>query len=139
MLRKVLKTLKSTHIVLEPMYRRPTAGFVLSLIAGVFIVLNAALLSLAHVFAFFYFAIHSSTMWSKMFTLTPWLPLFLSVFGALCGALVLLGSYYLYKGRNTLGGVLVLVFSVLSLPIGGGFIIGFLLGVIGGALALANV
>lgn len=55
------------------------------------------------------------------------------------GLIVLIGAYRLYKGRNVLGGVLVLVFSILSLLTGGGFIIGFLLGVVSGALALAGV
>jgi hypothetical protein len=50
-----------------------------------------------------------------------------------------MGAYFLYKGDKVLGGLLVIVFSTFSLVIGGGFIVGFILGVIGGALALAGV
>jgi hypothetical protein len=37
-----------------------------------------------------------------------------------------------------IGGILVLIFSILSIIIGGGFIIGLILGIIGGALGLAK-
>jgi hypothetical protein len=52
---------------------------------------------------------------------------------------VLVGAYLLYKGRNISGGLLVVLFSVLSLPIGGGFVVGFILGIVGGALALVGL
>lgn len=114
------------------MQGRPAAGFVLSLIAGVFLILNASILSMFHVLALFL----SSMGYS--FHLFPWFFLLFMAYGTLCGIMVFVGSYLIYKGRNVLGGILVIVFSILSLPIGGGFIMGFLLGVIGGALAIAG-
>lgn len=52
---------------------RPVAGFVLSLISGVFIVLNAALLSLAHVFVLFYFTIRQPPwIWDRLLTIPAW-------------------------------------------------------------------
>ncbi|KPV63299.1 MAG: hypothetical protein AOA65_1307 [Candidatus Bathyarchaeota archaeon BA1] len=120
--------------------KRPVAGFVLSLISSFFIILNAAWLSLGYTFAVFYFTVRQPHwVWDRLFTIPAWFLLFLTIFGAICGLTVLIGAYCLYKGRNVLGGVLVIVFSILSLPIGGGFIIGFLLGVVGGALGLACV
>ncbi len=122
------------------MTKRPVAGFILSLISGIFIILNVVLLSLAHIFALLYFTVRQPPwIWDRLLTIPAWFLLLLTVLGAVCGLMVLIGAYCLYKGRNVLGGVLVILFSVLSLPISGGFIIGFLLGVIGGALALAGI
>lgn len=44
---------------------------------------------------------------------------------------------YRKPAQKTAWGVVILVFSILSIVTGGGFIIGFILGIIGGALALA--
>jgi hypothetical protein len=123
------------------MGRRPIAGFILSLISGIFIILNAALLSLAHILTL---SLHLSIrqppwFWDRFLEASAWLLLTLAVYGAVCGLIILIGSYCLYRGRNLLGGVLIILFSILSLPIGGGFILGFLLGVVGGALALAGI
>ena len=62
-----------------------------------------------------------------------WLP----VLGLVCGALVLFGAIMLrIKPENKKAwGILVIVFSIPSVVTGGGFIIGFILGIIGGASA----
>jgi hypothetical protein len=53
--------------------------------------------------------------------------------------LILFGAVLIYlPGKETVGGVLVLVFSALSILTGGGFLAGFILGIVGGALALAK-
>jgi len=44
----------------------------------------------------------------------------------------------MYAGKTTPGGILVLLFGILSLFLGGGFFIGFILAIIGGALGLAG-
>jgi hypothetical protein len=41
------------------------------------------------------------------------------------------------QSKVRLGGILVLVFSIISIIGGGGFILGFILGLVGGILALA--
>ena len=41
-------------------------------------------------------------------------------------------------GKEVIGGILVIIFSILSIVIGGGFIIGLILGIIGGILGLAK-
>ncbi len=66
----------------------------------------------------------------------------LEVVGAIAivfGILILIGAILLYKpGNETTGGIIVLVFSALSILTGGGFVVGFVLGIIGGALGLAK-
>jgi hypothetical protein len=41
-------------------------------------------------------------------------------------------------GKETIGGILVIILSILSIVIGGGFFIGLILGIIGGILGLAK-
>ena len=59
-------------------------------------------------------------------------------FGLVCGAIVLLSATMLLArvGRRRTWGILILVFSVLSFVGLGGFIIGAILGIVGGILAL---
>ncbi len=49
-------------------------------------------------------------------------------------ALIILGAYFLYTGMTTIGASFVIVFSLLSLVAGSGWLIGLILGVIGGIL-----
>ncbi len=62
----------------------------------------------------------------------------MGVFGLFFGGMVIVGAALGYKGKTTAGGVLAIVFSVFSLLSGGGFLIGFILGIVGGALILAG-
>jgi hypothetical protein len=50
--------------------------------------------------------------------------------------LILVGGYFVYNGMEVAGGVIILIFSVLSIFVGSGWLIGLILGVIGGILAL---
>ena len=50
--------------------------------------------------------------------------------------LILVGAYLIYSKMEATGAVLVLIFSVLSILVGSGWLIGLILGVIGGILAL---
>ena len=50
--------------------------------------------------------------------------------------LIIVGAYLIYNRMEMVGGVIVLIFSVLSLFVGSGWLIGLILGVIGGILAL---
>ena len=52
--------------------------------------------------------------------------------------LIIVGAYLIYSGMEMSGGVIVLIFSVLSIFVGSGWLIGLILGVIGGILALAK-
>jgi hypothetical protein len=50
--------------------------------------------------------------------------------------LILAGTYLVYTGMTAAGGTLILIFSFLSIFVGSGWLIGLILGVIGGILAL---
>lgn len=102
---------------------RPTAGFVLSLVAGIFILLNGiVIVIISGIFAFF------GEEWVVA----------LAALGLIFGIVVLLGAFMMYTrpDQNTIWGTIVLVFSLTSIVIGGGFILGLILGLIGGILAI---
>src|SRR5512138_971856 len=61
----------------------------------------------------------------------------LGIVTIILGIVVLFGAYLLRKpGREREGGITVIAFSVLTIFTGGGYLVGVLLGVIGGAVAL---
>jgi Family of unknown function (DUF6114) len=102
---------------------KPTAAFVLSLIAAIFILLNGVFIAIigAIIFAF-----------------APGFAIVLAAIGLVFGIIVLVGAILLWtKPEMHKGaGILVLLFSIFSLVIGGGFFIGFILGLVGGILAI---
>jgi len=101
----------------------PSTAFVLSLIAGIFILLNGLLIS----------AIGASVA-----AILPIAGVALVAIGIVFGILVLLGALMMRDPNKVKSGAtIVLVFSILSIFIGGGFFIGFILGIIGGALGLS--
>jgi hypothetical protein len=63
----------------------------------------------------------------------------LSIVGLVCGILVIVGAAMLraHPTEHVMWGVVILVFSVISFVGMGGFFIGAVLGIIGGAFALA--
>jgi len=109
-------------------------AFVLSLIAGILIICNTTLLGVA-------------TTWFP--EIIPTLPgssgndttlLYqLTAIGLLLGFMVLIGAIMLHFKPLTKKacGIIIIVFSIPSVITGGGFIIGFILGIIGGAKALS--
>ena len=64
----------------------------------------------------------------------------LQVVGAIAiifAILILLGAYFIYSpGKETIGGIIVLVFAALSIITGGGWLVGLILGIAGGILGL---
>jgi hypothetical protein len=70
----------------------------------------------------------------------PPLPTILGAVAILVAIIVLIGAYYVYLpgGYEMVGGITVLIFSLISLTTGGGFIIGTVLGIIGGILGMAR-
>ena len=117
--------------------RVPRAGFVLSLISGVLIVVN-----LTAATAVYYLApLRGRFMPTRLeaFAGIPeWLVVVLLVIGIVSAVLVILGSNGILHGCRA-SGAIVIIFATLSLCIGGGFMLGFILGVIGGSLGLAGV
>lgn len=122
--------------------RRATAGFALSLVAGILIIICSV-----------FFLVAAAWMewmkgWMYSWGVPPETPgigpaqaivTILGVIGLIFGIIVLIGAYFIYTpGKETLGGILVLVFSILSIFAGGGFLVGLILGIVGGALGLAK-
>jgi hypothetical protein len=52
--------------------------------------------------------------------------------------LIIVGAYLILKGMEVVGGILVLIFSALSIFVGSGWLIGLIFGIIGGILALVK-
>jgi hypothetical protein len=112
---------------------KPSAAFVISLIAGILILINGAIIGAVrsfiepHIPGMGERALVSSILGAGM------------VVGIILGLIVIVAAVMLYRNpaQKTMWGIIVLVLSIISLFIGGGFIIGLILGIIGGALALA--
>ena len=110
-------------------------SFILSLIAGILIISNSSTLGIA-------------TTWFP--EIIPTLPgsvgndsaiLYqLTYIGLIVGFMVLLGAIMLYfkPMKKKTWGIIIMVFSIPSVITGGGFIIGFILGIIGGASAISR-
>jgi len=120
--------------------KRATAGFAISLIAGIIILINALLILAAASFI---------SSFGSMIPSVPGVPAvtgaavavvtMLGSVGLVFSIIVIVGAILIYMpGKEILGGILVLIFSLLSIVVGGGFIIGLILGIIGGALGIAK-
>jgi len=107
--------------------------FTLALIAGLLIVSNATLLGVA---ATWFPWIIPTLPGSADNSTIPFASL--TAVGLMCGVIVLFGSLMLYHkpAYKKVWGILIIVFSIPSVITGGGFIIGFILGIIGGVLEL---
>jgi len=102
---------------------RAMAGFALSMIAGFLIVLNTLLMA--------------SGAWSWIPLALPLPTTYLAFLGLIFGGTAIIGGMLTYwPARELLGGVLVIVASVLSTIVGGGFVVGLILGIVGGILAI---
>ncbi len=123
---------------------KPTAAFIISLIGGIFILLGAISLFL------FYISISlvapsehmvPSSGESMMWQIVP-MYIYSATTGVLIsmisGIVVIIGAIQLYSSphRNQTWGTMIIVFAVISLFGTGGFLIGAILGIIGGILAL---
>jgi len=142
---------------------RPTAAFALSLIAGILILINGALwgvaasfvvgFDMAEISIFYpefaeYIALYCPECAESMMAaggVVEWLAFVSTMLyvgmaiGVIFGVIVLLAAGMVYRNplRKTAGGVTILILSIISIITGGGFIIGLILGIIGGALALS--
>jgi hypothetical protein len=57
--------------------------------------------------------------------------------GIVFSVLILIGAILIYSiGKETVGGITVLVFAALSILTGGGWLVGLILGIVGGVLGL---
>ncbi|MEM4489477.1 MAG: DUF6114 domain-containing protein [Desulfurococcaceae archaeon] len=110
------------------MSEKPTAAFVLSLIGGVLVILSSILVIVA------------GGLVGEILPVVGGVVATVGVVGLFLGVLMIVGAIMINTGepgKVKTGSILVLVFSILSLFIsGGGFLIGFILGLIGGILGL---
>jgi len=115
--------------------KKLTKTFTLPLVAGILIVCNAVVVGVA------------GTWFPWIFPTLPGLDnnatvpfANIATIGLICGALVLFGTIMLrIKPENKKAWeVVIIAFSIPSVITGGGFIIGFILGIIGGAKTLSR-
>jgi hypothetical protein len=119
--------------------KRATIGFALSLVAGIFILLNGlAFIALQSL-------LNSIIDFIPMPVQIPGIGIAEAVFatigaiGVVFAIIVLVGAFLIYMpGKEMIGGIIVLIFSILSIVAMGGFFIGMILGIIGGALGIAK-
>ena len=117
--------------------KRATAGFAISFVAGILIVLNGlAFIALQSL-------LNSVIDFIQMPVTIPGLGFAQSVFatigaiGLVFGIIVIVGAFLIYMpGKEIIGGIVVLIFSIVSIVALGGFFIGLILGIIGGILGL---
>ena len=111
---------------------KSTKTFTLSLIAGILIVCNAVAVGVAGTWFPWIFP---TLPGSENNAAVPFAAI--AAIGLICGVLVLFGALMLrIKPENMKAwSILIVAFSVLSVVTGGGFIIGFILGIIGGVKA----
>jgi hypothetical protein len=114
---------------------RPTKAFNLTLIAGILIIINGMLLGVvAKWFIGIMPTLPGSTGNDPTFLIE------LAAVGLVFGILVLLGALMLHlkpENKKTWG-AMAIVFSIPTVIMGGGFIIGFILGIIGGKIAFSG-
>ena len=108
------------------------APFILSLIGGIIILLNGILVAaLGGLMA------AAGSAVPGLGAVMAGAGIAMAVVGLVFGIIVLVGAILMRKpGKAKIGAILVLIFSILSIVIGGGFVIGMILGIIGGALGL---
>ncbi len=109
-------------------------GFVLSLLSGVLIVLQGVFLVIRSrlILELGLGAIRRHSLDAREFGI-------LGVLTVVLGLIVILGAWLLCNSKNERqGAVTVIAFSALSIFTGGGYLVGLLLGVIGGALVLSK-
>jgi len=126
---------------------RAVAPFVLSLVGGVFILLGAIVTSIFTFGSPTIVGSMSSSMSGMMGGMNDRMAMgmmgvysIFSIIGLASGALVILGAVMLYSRpfEKDLWGAVIIAFSTLGILGGmGGFMVGLVLGIVGGTLALA--
>jgi hypothetical protein len=113
------------------MLPRASAGFAVSLIGGAIITITALILLMFW-----------SSLSPLLFLILPWLaPLgyYVWVLGLIAGLVMMVGSAVIYlPGKEHVGAAIVLIFSIISLVVLGGLIVGFTMGIVGAALGFAK-
>jgi len=104
---------------------RGVFGVVLSLIAGILVLLNSAVLLVPSFYS----------LWSGTFFWLPTIgPSYAFALGVIIGLVLVMASIIMALRSGPVADIIIFPFAVFSLIIGGGFIAGFLLGVVGGII-----
>ncbi len=121
----------------------PHSAYILTLIAGILMVVNGLLLTMASVVflitAPYTYRVgpYGGFMMYRPFMWPGGIFFGMAAFGLISGIIVLVSTFMLKKNpTNYTWGTLIIIFSVLSFFGMGGFVVGAILGIIGGALAL---
>jgi hypothetical protein len=69
--------------------------------------------------------------------IAPGMAVMMGIWGIICGIIVMGGSFVMRRHKMT-GGIVTLIFSILGVFGGGGFLLGSALGFIGGILGMAG-
>ena len=119
------------------MEEKPTAAFILSLIGGMLILLPGLFVTIAFNSYGLYEGEHMMG-WHMMGWNMMWFSTLAGFIGLASGIMIIIGSLMLYSRPKeaTVWGTIIVAFSVISLVGMGGFFVGFVLGLIGGILAL---
>ncbi len=129
----------------QPAPNAPTAPFVLSLIAGLLILAGVGMMTTFSsgtpyygMMGGYYGMMDGYYGMMQGFGYGGWFYGFAAI-GLIAGIVVLVGAVMMYtrRGSAQTWGLLILVFSIISLFGMGGFFIGAILGIVGGILALA--
>jgi len=98
-------------------------GVILSIVSGILVLLNSAALLSPSFYA----------LWSSIFFWLPSLsPSYWFALGMIIGLTLIFGAIIMAMGHGAIADVIIFPFAVFSLMIGGGFVAGFILGVLGG-------
>jgi len=121
--------------------QKPYAAFILTLTGGALIFTNGLVFILAScgISRVLEDVVNTKGLSIGVVLALQQMMLSLSLVGLVLGACVIFASLMLYyKPSSSVGwGAVVLVLSVVSIFAGGGFLVGLILGVIGGSLAIA--
>jgi hypothetical protein len=111
--------------------KKASLGFVLSIVGGILILLRGIVrIAVGDVITF----VGSDEVRHRFLA-----GLALNVIGGVAvvfGIIIIIGAYLIYNRMEASGGAVVLIFSLLSIFVGSGWLIGLIFGVIGGILAL---
>jgi len=108
--------------------RKGVLGFVLSLVSGILIILNSAALLAPSFYG-------PPVNWSSIFFWMPSLgPSYAFAIGFIIGLVLIFGAIIMILGHGALADVVIFPFAIFSLIIGGGFVAGMILGIVGGII-----
>jgi hypothetical protein len=109
---------------------RSIIGFALSIVSGILVLLNSAALLAPSFYG-------PPVNWSSIFWWIPVLgPTYIFMLGFIIGLTLIVSSIIMVLRSGALADVLIFPFAVFSLIIGGGFIAGMLLGIVGGIIGV---